>query len=181
MVAVSIFATIMTISMGSVLSILDANKKSQSLRAVMDNMNSTLESMTRSIRFGQNYHCGVTGVWATPQDCTSNGDTTLIIKDSANKQVVYKLDSASHQIIRSVDGVDSSITSPDVTITSLKFWVDGSSPYNNLGASGSCPSINNCQQPQVVIVVTGYAGLKPTIQSAFTLETTVSQRLFDFK
>ena len=55
MVAVSIFSLIMVISMGSILSVFDANKKSQTLRTVMDNMNFTLEGMTRTIRFGRNY------------------------------------------------------------------------------------------------------------------------------
>ena len=42
MVSVSLFAIVMVISMGSVVSVFDANKKSQSLRTVMDNLNSTI-------------------------------------------------------------------------------------------------------------------------------------------
>ena len=58
MVSVSIFAIVMFISLGSILSILDANQKSKTLRSVMDNLNSAMESMTRTVRFGINYHCG---------------------------------------------------------------------------------------------------------------------------
>ncbi len=169
MVAVSVFSIVMVISMGSILSVLDANKKSQTLRAVMDNVNSTMESMTRSIRFGKNYHCGAGGNTALPLDCVS-GQNSLTVT-SGSTQVTYKLNSG--RITKSINGgSDSFITSADVTISNLTFRVFGSAPYGG-GA--------DLYQPQVIIVVSGYSGATPSTQTAFTLETTVSQRLFDFQ
>ena len=158
----------MTISMGSVLSVIDANRKSQSLRAVIDNVNFTLESMTRNIRFGKNYHCGTTGDITEPLDCYHADSLTFRASNGA--LVTYKL--SGSRIARSVNGgLDYFLTSPDTTITNLIFWVFGSAPYSN----GS-----DLYQPQVIMVVAGYAGSKISSQSRFNLNATISQRLFDF-
>ena len=172
MVSVSIFAIIMVISSSSVLSVFDANRKSQSLRAVMDNLNLTMEGFTRAIRFGTTYHCDVViGSLSSPRDCGGSGAASLSIKDANDAQVTYKLSGGS--IVRSINGgTEYNLTSSDVTVTNLTFRVYGSPLYND-GA--------DLFQPQVIIVVSGFAGTKPTVQSSFTLETTVSQRIFDFQ
>src|SRR3989338_9971712 len=75
MIAVSIFIIVMTISMGSIISVFDANRKSRSLKTVLNNLNLTVESMMKEMRFGSNYHCGP-GAVTIPQDCPS-GDTLM--------------------------------------------------------------------------------------------------------
>ena len=171
MVSVSVFVIIMVISLGSILSIFDANKKSQTLRTVMDNLNFSLEAMTRNIRFGTNYHCDATvGDIATPapRDCSS-GATSMVVKTADGKKVAYKL--SGGRITRSINGgSDYFVTSSDVTITDLKFRVVGSTPYS-VG--------NDLYQPQIVITINGFSGVKATTKSSFSLETTVSQRMFD--
>lgn len=172
LVSVSLFAVIMLISMGSILSVFEANKKSQTLRAVMDNLNFTLEAMTRTIRFGTNYHCDITqGTLTSPRDCAAGADSFSVLDSTGANQVTYKL--SGTRIARSINGgADYYLTSSDVTIQSLKFYVFGSTKYST-GA--------DLYQPQVIIVVGGYAGstTRPTIQSTFSLQTTVSQRVFD--
>ncbi len=169
MVAVSIFALIMTISMGSVVTVFDANRKSQSLRSVMDNLNFTMEAMTRTIRFGTVYHCDASvGNLSDTRDCPS-GENSLAIRASDGRRIVYKL--SGGRIARSIDGgTDYFLTSSDVTIEKLTFRVFGSTPYSVGG---------NLFQPQVIMIVGGFAGTKPTVKSSFTLQTTVSQRMFD--
>ncbi|MCX6702244.1 MAG: type II secretion system protein [Candidatus Zambryskibacteria bacterium] len=171
MVSVSVFVIIMVISMGSILSIFDANRKSQSLRTVMDNLNFTMEAMTRTIRFGTNYHCDATlGDISTPapRDCNL-GASSIVVKASDGKKVAYKL--SDGRITRSINGgVDYFVTSSDVTITDLKFRVVGSTPYS-VG--------NDLYQPQAIITISGFSGIKATTKSSFSLETTVSQRMFD--
>ncbi len=168
MVAVSIFAIVMTISMGAILSAFDSNRKSQSLRAVMDNVNFTTEAMTRVIRFGTNYHCDITvtsPALTAPRDCSS-GSSSIQVLSADGKQTVYKL--VNGRIARSINGgTDYYMTSSDVTITALSFRVFGSPVYPDLF------------QPQVIIVISGYAGDKANIKSTFSLQTTVSQRKFD--
>ncbi|PJE73761.1 MAG: hypothetical protein COV02_00920, partial [Candidatus Terrybacteria bacterium CG10_big_fil_rev_8_21_14_0_10_41_10] len=56
-VALGLFAVVMTISVGAFLNISDIQKKSESLRNVSDNMSFTIEMMTRDIREGYDYSC----------------------------------------------------------------------------------------------------------------------------
>lgn len=177
MVSLSLFIVVIVISMGSILSVLDANRKSQSLRATMDNLNFTIESMTRTIRFGTSYHCGQGGNTSTPQDCPS-GTSFLTVQSSEGDEVSYQVNNG--QITRSLNGSSGkAITSPDVTISEIKFYVFGSQPY----CSTISPSCNTQDelQPQVIIVVTGFSGVKPSVETEFTIQTTVSQRFFDFQ
>lgn len=165
MVSVTIFSLIMVISMGAILSVLTANHKSQTLRSVMDNLNSTLESMTRTIRFGQDYHGGSSGDITLPSDSGSGGDTSITVLDSTNRRVTYAL--TNSQITRTVDGGSAfALTSPDVTISSFNVWVSGSTK-------------SDAWQPRVVIVIKGTVAGKNLSGSTFILETTVSQRKFD--
>lgn len=175
MVSVSVFVVIMTISMGSILSIFDANKKSQSLRTVMDNLNYTMEAMTRTIRFGTHYHCDLNPIYnpiTSTHDCVSGASSIAVLAPDNTNTVTYRLSNGF--IVRtntSINGgADYNVTSSDVTITNLTFRVIGSTPYS-VGQDSF--------QPEVIITISGYAGVKPTIRSTFSLETTVSQRMFD--
>ncbi len=169
MVAVSVFTMIMVISMGSILTVIDANRKSQSLRSVMDNLNYTLESMTRTIRFGTQYHCDVLqGIVGTPRNCSAPGASSMSVRSSLGTTVEYKLEGT--RIRRTTGGTSQYLTGTDVTITSFMFIVSGAPSYSN-GA--------DLNQPMAIIVIGGYVGSKPTSKSTFMIQTTVSQRLFD--
>jgi prepilin-type N-terminal cleavage/methylation domain-containing protein len=169
MVAMSIFILVLLISSGSILNIFNANQKSKSLRSIMDNLNTTVEAMTRTIRFSTNYHCGSTGTFTIPQDCGGSGSSTLVVTPPNGSAVKYSL--VSGRIVRTIGGVDSFLTSSDVNITNLAFRVYGSAPYPDLS------------QPQVIIVIQGAVSPtgKSSAQSTFTIETTVTQRIFDFQ
>lgn len=170
MTSLTIFLTIMTISMGSVLGIFDANRKSQSLRTVMSNLNLAVESMSREIRFGKNYHCGTDGTLTDPRDCAS-GDSFLSflsLLSSDDLQVVYRL--TGTRLEKSIDGGATylAVTAPEIEIESLIFNVVGT-------------NVNDNAQPKVLIRIKGKSGSsdKPKTQSSFTLETLVSQRSLD--
>ena len=170
MVAVSVFSIIMTLSMGSILSILDANQKSRTLNSAMDNLNFTLEGMTRTIRFGTNYHCGSSGNTSLPLDCASPG-TSLTLRDVNGVQVTYSL--SGGRVARSINGgANQFLTSPDMTITTLAFRVYGSPAYSN-GA--------DLFQPQAIVVIEGNVGNKNSTKTTFGLQTTITQRIFDFQ
>ena len=182
MVSVAIFAIIMVMALGALLSVSAADRKSESLSSVMNNLNFALESMTRAIRTGYDYHCGTT----TGGDCTTGG-TLLKFTSQDNKAVNYAYDNSSACgqtgtvkgcILRSTDGGVSylPITSPEVIITNaastgsgLEFYLRGSS----LGTSG------DDSQPNVIITLTGYVQLTATQKTPFSLQTSVTQRLYD--
>lgn len=58
MVATAIFTTVSIVAIGAVFTINDANRKAQAIRAVVDNLNLSLESMSRKLMAGNNYECG---------------------------------------------------------------------------------------------------------------------------
>src|SRR6185369_2894245 len=101
MVSLSVFSIVLLFSLSSIVSVLDANHKSQTLRTVMDNLNTTLDTMTRKIRFSTNYHCGTgPAAYSQPQDCTT-GDSSFTFLALDGSQVTYKL--VGGQIVRDVD------------------------------------------------------------------------------
>lgn len=166
MTAVSVFLVVMTISMGAILGIFDANKKAESSKTVMDNLNFATETMSREIRFGKNYHCGAGGNLASPQNCLS-GDSLASFLSSDGIQTVYRLNGTS--IEKSIDGGNTylAVTAPEIKINSLSFYVVGANPPPDT------------LQPKVLIKINGTAGAKANTTTSFTLETMASQRLID--
>lgn len=168
MVSLSIFVVVVLVVMGSVLSILDLNRKIQSKKVAMDNLNFALESMARTIKFGTKYHCGATAPLTSPSDC-AGGSSSLSLTASDGSLVTYTLSGTGIQrLINSTNALN--LTSPEVTVNSITFWVLGSSSYgtDNL-------------QPRVVISMSITAGSanKAKTQTTFKIETTVSQRKLD--
>jgi prepilin-type N-terminal cleavage/methylation domain-containing protein len=162
MTALSIFAVVMTISMGAILGVFDANRKSESLKTIMDNLNFSMETMAREIRFAKNYNCNTVSI----PDCASSGNGWINFLSADGKQVYYQLNNT--WIEKSTDaGVTFiPITSPEVTITGLRFFVYGASPTDGI-------------QPRVLMQIKGFAGTKTKTSSSFTLQTLVAQRARD--
>ena len=173
LVSVSIFALVMLVATGSVFSIVQANKKTHTLKSVMTNLNYALEAMTRDIRVGFKYTCDGSG------DCSTNPGTRLTFKanrdidgdgsydaTNLNDQIEYTL--TSGKITKSILGTNSStwnVTADEITIQSLKFYVIGTGTTDG-------------KQPKVVITLQGYAGIGNT-RSEFNIQTTISQRAID--
>ncbi|MFZ2522398.1 MAG: type II secretion system protein [Minisyncoccia bacterium] len=170
-VASSVFIVVMLMSSSAVYTVFNSNQKSKNTRSVMDNLNLSLESMSRSIRFGKNYHCGNTGTLTTPLDCSNNttGSSYITFLDMDGNQVIYTL--FNGRIQRTIGSEVYYMTSPDVTITTLTFRVYGSASYTT----------GDWFQPKVIMVISGRVGEKISTRSTFTIETTISQRQFDFQ
>ena len=176
-VSVGIFAIVMTVALGALLSMNLANRRAQSVRIVIDNVNFALESMTREMRLGQNYHCGtdVTPSSSTSfavADCAGEGSSGVAFVSSATTQIQYRLgpivgsecDSAS--VCVSENGTQFfPLTSPEITVTALRFVVTG---------TGS-----DKKQPQVIIDIAGTADGGKNIQSDFKIQSTITQRVVD--
>lgn len=162
MTAVSIFAVVMTISMGAILQVFNTNRKSEALKAVMDNLNLTVESMSREIRFGRDYDCGAEG---GDTNCSGSEDT-MRFTASDGREIVYEL--ADGTIYKSTDGGAGflPVTAAEIEISDLSFYVLGTLAGDAL-------------QPKVIIKIKGTAGVKDVDETDFTLQTLVSQRQLD--
>ncbi len=157
MVAVSIFAIVATIIVGALLAANAANQKAQAIKLAIDNVNYAIDSMVIKMKRGAVYNCA--GVVGAPNNCSSPGNSIAFIspKDPlpgySATPYTYKL--ASGRITLN----DVPITSQDVTIESLKFWV-----YDTDKSAG-----------RIVMTVVGNARVgKQT--SYFALETAVAER-----
>ena len=184
MVAVSIFAIVMMIGVGALLSLIETNKRAQAINSVMNNVNAAVENMTRSIRVGFTYHCEISpspqspAILATPQDCASGGGKLLAFESSdgdvtdEGDQVVYRLNGnyIERNLRSGANGYWVAITAPEVTITDFQFYVTGSSPLTGV------PS--DYIQPRVLMILRGVATL-PKGNTEFTVQSTVTQRLLD--
>jgi prepilin-type N-terminal cleavage/methylation domain-containing protein len=171
-VAVGLFAVVMMIAVGALLSLVVANRKAQALQSVMNNLNVTLDDMARSVRMGSVYNCNGSPPYNTTLDCP-NGDILFAFKPygkgTGDPSWIYKWDLASKSIMRSEDGGSTfvELTAHEVTIDSLQFFVVGSTRGDSL-------------QPKVVIIAKGTAGSNSTkTVSTFHIQVTAVQRLLD--
>ena len=162
MVAVSIFAIVVTIAMGAIFTVVDANKKAQSLKSVMNNLNFALETITRTIKTGT-----IKSVVPTVLPDTSSNSTIEIVAQNLD-DVTYSL--SDGQIMRTTINtsgtITSAITAPEVKIESFKLLPLGLYP-------------NDKMQPMIVMVVKGKVQMNAKISSEFNIQTTITQRLID--
>jgi prepilin-type N-terminal cleavage/methylation domain-containing protein len=179
LVAVALFAIVMVVCVSSLLALTAANRKVHALQSVMDNLNVTLDGMVRDIRMGSTYDGS--GACASnsgaPKDCTGGG-TQFSYEPYGNGPsgipTVYRLNAVSGQIERSKNGgVFEAITSPEVVINNMQFYV--------VGTNRGC-SVNPCDtiQPKVVIVLKGTAPvLNAKANTTFHIQVTAEQRVLD--
>lgn len=174
LVSVALFSVIMMVAIGTLLSMVDANRKAQNLNSITSNLNFTLDSMTRTIRTGFDYYCsnadafgaGTGGGGGAVQDCLTGG-TRLALKDHLGNDIVYSYDFTDHSILRSINGGAAvSFTAPEIYVTSTLFIVTGSTPGDGV-------------QPTVTLMIQSSAGDKTSTDTKFNVQTTVTQRILD--
>ena len=175
-VSVALFAIVMLVCVGALLSLVGANRKVHALQSVIDNLNVTLDGMVRAIRMGTNFHCGA-GNYQLTQDC-SLGGTTFAFEPfgntAANPPWVYTYDAGTKRLYKTTNGgAPVVITAPEITIDSMTFYVVGS---NRGCASLPCDTV----QPKVVAVIKGTAPvLNSVARSTFHIQITAVQRALD--
>ncbi len=163
LVAIALFAIIMVMAVGSLLSIVDANREAQAKKTVVNNLHFALENMTRNIRTGHNFHCDIeVGDISEPRGCASTPATSFAFLGSNGKRIEYRQNGAAIERLVSGDADFIGITAPEVTVNQLRFFVSGAK-----GAG----------QPRVLIVLDGVMQGKARLPSVFNIETLVSQRL----
>jgi prepilin-type N-terminal cleavage/methylation domain-containing protein len=183
-VAVALFAVVMLVAVGALLSLTEANRKAQALQSVMNNLNIALDGMVRNIRMGTEYHCGPGSFTGDGTDDCSGGGISFSFKpycdparcDAASEKTwvytfVAPTDTAKGYIERSEDGGVSwvQLTAPEVSIESMTFYVIGSKP-------------GDATQPKVLMVVKGEAGTgSAKTDTTFHIEATAVQRQLDLK
>ena len=165
-VAVGLFALVMTLAAGSYLLMIDLNRQAQGIATGIDSLSFALESMTRSIRTGTLYSCGDFG-----GDCP-NGANSFSFTDSSGANITYaRGQQGSGGLIGDIVKNGATIlTDPSVNVSSLTFYVTGTGTV----AQG------DYNQPYVTVVVSGTVSSGPRkTPQAFTVETGAAMRGVD--
>ena len=180
MVSVTLFTIVMMVAVGSLLSLVDANRKARSLESVINNLNITLDGMVRSIRMGTKYNCtdAAIPVQGVDDDCTTGATSFSFAPFGSNADVqnqrfyytfVPGVNGSNGQLFRSKNGGNTppvAITAPEVSITDFTFYVVGT-------------EARDISQPKVVIVIKGTSGSTERTQTKFHIQATAVQRTLD--
>ncbi len=183
-VAVALFAVVMLVSVGALLSLTGANHKAQALQSVMNNLNVSLDGMVRAIRMGTDYNGshGCIGNLGGPNDCTA-GTTELVFEafggnpDNSADQWAYSYDPGEKRIYKLEAGNASpfAITAPEVSIESMGLY-----GVRTMRGCDTPPTPCVPTQPKVVIAMTGIAkAANAKTQTTFNIQATAVQRLLD--
>lgn len=168
-VAIGLFAIIMTLTTGAYLIMINVNAQAQAMATGIDNLSFALETMTRTIRTGSQYSCG------GGSDCPyPGGNSSFSFTDiDSNQTVTYKLAQVGTKgVIEQQIGSQGfvALTDPDVNVTRLTFYVTGTKTY---GATG------DSYQPYVTIVVAGTVSSGHGKSQFFSIETGAAMRGID--
>lgn len=190
-VALAIFTIVLVLATAAFLAVINADRRARATRIASDNLNLTLEDISRRIKTGSVYTCGGLNL-GLPNDCSSPSSLFWFV-DQSGKRSMYKrgvgnvgglaggnapsactdgsLPYTATQgcILRSDNNGAAfrSATGPDIDITSLDFRVLG---------SAKAPDTT---QPVVVLSIGGMLGAGGAVPVAFRIQSTITQRLYD--
>jgi type II secretory pathway pseudopilin PulG len=186
-VAVFLFSLFATVSIGSIINLLDANRKTQSLKSITNNLNQVLDSMTKELAVGKDYDCGYVG---GPTDCpfpTGGSSITFLSNEDTNGDgvindllITYRFNAPDPEtgdggyIEREINPISGGpairMTAKEVNITKLVFFVNGTAPF----------TLPDTYQPKVTIFIDGTTKTAPRgSDSSFHIQTSVTQRIPD--
>ncbi len=177
-VSTSLFITAMLLVVGAMVSLESASRKARTARIATDNVTAALDSMSRNMRMGSNFHCGCAGTLTTPLNCPmtdavgNGGDVCLAFESQTGNplidtdQYVYRV--SGNRIQRSTDSGATylALTAPEINMTALRFYVTGTEP--------------SLRQPYVTMVVRGTATSSSKTSTSFDVQTTIGVRTPNF-
>jgi prepilin-type N-terminal cleavage/methylation domain-containing protein len=185
MIAVALFAVIVTMGMSALLNADSLYNKSKNMRSIMDSLSYTMDDMSRNLRTGYNYYCivAVNGVPANPGYSPTNGATCAGIEftpstPSGSGPWAYEVattDSVHYYIQKAIYNTVSSSWGAWVQMTPTEVSIN--SAVNAFSVFGALPPPDTAQ-PFVNIRLTGKITYK-TVITSFSLQTSVSQRQVD--
>lgn len=173
MVSISIFMSIMLLAMGSLIVASDGAKQAKALRIAMDNVNFAMENMSRSVRMGKMYYCGSAGMNLQTNmgtnDCPLLGGSALAFwpADTLNT-TRYSYEFTNNTIKKcTVTAINTTktcvdIISPQVQVTQVRFYVNGSSTIDT-------------DAPSVYMIISGAVTVKNKT-TTFAVQTMATQR-----
>ncbi len=195
MVSLTIFSIVMTVSIGTLLVLIDANTKAQALSTAMTNISFALDSISRNLRTGTRFHCATASSMSATQDdrlitnfsstsisdssnCTGAGsnDRGIVFTPGTDTKVRVGYRLSGSQIEQWVDKKNTAdgwvpITSNQaptaVEITALEFTLDGAANTDT-------------EQPRITILVQGEVDDGDGEPTTFQIQSNVTQRVLNY-
>lgn len=166
-IATGLFSLIMLLASGAYLMMIGLQRQAQGIATGIDNLSFAIETMTRDIRTGSAYSCGIS---LNLGDCAVSGGSSFTFTPSSGgvgTGVTYKLDTqpAPNSAIRGITKDGAMLTDPSVDITSLIFYVAG---------TGKPPG--DLAQPHVTITISGRVLYGQGKSETFHIETGATMR-----
>jgi prepilin-type N-terminal cleavage/methylation domain-containing protein len=194
LVSVGLFTIVMTIALSVILSIVDGNKKAQAINSVVDNLNSSIDSMVRDMKTGLHYTCtgGVplAALYGYDESCspTTSIDHLSFVSTITGSEhsVEYLYVAAAGNEGGYIEKIDcpalafgdsttclqpTRITAPEINITDMRMYATSPAPQSVAGGATT--------QPGVFIIISGTAQVNPQTLSDFHLQTYVTQRVLN--
>lgn len=179
LVSVALFAIVVTTSVGTLLVLVDANAKSQSIQIAINNLSFAVDVMTRQLRTGTDFYCAAnepalvsgSSLQSGTMDCSNGGSAIAFTDTRTGQRIGYALSHPSGNTIqRRIDGVSGNawldMTGGNISITNLDFVVT---------SSGS----GDDEQPTVTVFIEADVGDVTGLGSQFQIQTSVTQRKLD--
>jgi hypothetical protein len=194
-VSVGLFSIAVLISVSALIALSNEARKVQSERAVIGNLGSTIESMTRTIRMGKGFHCYASGETFTAISITSGSyssmpdfrrscEISVGPGGGSNSGGTSYSDYLAFMPITADPNTRYMVFRLNKTTKTIERSVDGglnwqqfTSPeigitYLKFYVSGA----ENGKQPMVTMVISGYTDTNRPTDSTFTVQTTVAAR-----
>lgn len=170
-VAVALFSMVITITMPTLIVVMNSAGRAQAVQATVDNVSFAIDAMSSAIRLGSSYYCTSTSYPVSltlptgTQDCPS-GATTFVFTSALGVRTAYQFNASAGTLDVRTEGVDwVALTSTRVRISDARFIASGSSGFD--GA-----------QPEVRFIVRG-ASRDDTTVPEFYLQTSMEQYVGD--
>lgn len=173
-VAIALFLVLIIAVSQIFLSVVLVQQKTLDEHRTVQDLQYNLEQMAQEIRLGKIYfeHYSLPLVSAVDDLFLINGDTRIIFKkDSSICQPP-----SENCLVRNVDGVETVISSPDIDIEKLNFYISPpDSPYRFDEKEAKYKSD---KQPVVTILLAGTA-VKGEKQKTISLQTSITSRYYE--
>lgn len=174
-VSIGLFTMVLTVSVGSLLAIVEGYHKAQALSVASDSLKLIMEDMTRNIAQGRSYHCDKDASGSPnppltdPLSCDNrpsgedHADSMVLQSNRNNQYITYWLQ-GDEVWKQDTDGTQDALSDSEIVrIDDLRFYVFAGE------------NVGNDEHPRVIVALSGTVGTG-TKATAFDVQTTIVQR-----
>jgi len=164
-VSLALFSVVMTISVGALFMIINANREAKAIKLVVNNLNISMEAITRELRVGYNF-CSSEYAGSYPNngscDNLSGSQEIYYTNDKGQVGSAFALVGGSIQRRVGSGGDVLQLTGNDVNVQDLSFYILGTNSGDSI-------------QPAVLVTIRGTIQVGSQDED-FQLQSTVTQR-----